>query len=151
MNDITPIVTPVISLLKSRKFIVGFVGILVSALILLVPDLAPLYDPLVWVITAVALAIIGGIAWEDAAKHGKDAADAENVEISVQLRALMDLIRDHFLPQMQAQQMDPALIAKLEAHTEAARRLDPEALRSLNQTLEDLRRTNPDLFAGVRG
>lgn len=70
----TPFFTPFVNLLKSRKVIIALVSIAVNLLLLQFPDLAPMREIIFLSITALALAVIGGIAWEDTAKSATDAA-----------------------------------------------------------------------------
>lgn len=73
MNS-TYFVTPILLLLKSRKVIVSLSALLLNLLIVAVPELAPLRGELMTVITALALALIGGIAYEDGARTARGAA-----------------------------------------------------------------------------
>jgi len=70
----TYLVTPILLLLKSRKVIVSICALLLNLLIIAVPELEPLRGELMTVITALALALIGGIAYEDGARIGRGAA-----------------------------------------------------------------------------
>ncbi len=72
--NIQSMITPILLLLKSRKFIVSLCALLLNLLVTAVPDLAPFRAELMAVITALALAVIGGIAYEDAARAGVNAA-----------------------------------------------------------------------------
>src|SRR5215216_6437422 len=74
MNNSTALITPILLLLKSRKVIVSLCALALNLLVTLVPDLAPFRSELMTVITGLALALIGGIAYEDAAQSGRDAA-----------------------------------------------------------------------------
>src|SRR5690606_24240548 len=69
-----PLITPLILLLKSRKVVVSLCALALTLLITIVPDRAPFRAELMTVVTGLALALIGGIAYEDAAKAGRDAA-----------------------------------------------------------------------------
>lgn len=72
--DITPILTPILSLLKSRKFIVAVVALIINLLIAAAPGLEAFRTELVTVVTGLALALIGGIAYEDGAAIGREEA-----------------------------------------------------------------------------
>jgi len=74
MIDTKPLITPVLLLLKSRKVIVSLCALALNLLVAAVPSLAPFRSELMTVITGLALALIGGISYEDAAKAGRDAA-----------------------------------------------------------------------------
>lgn len=76
MDNIKPIWTPLLLLLKSRKVIVSLCALLLNLLIAALPELEPLRGELMTVITGLALALIGGIAYEDAARAGREAAAA---------------------------------------------------------------------------
>lgn len=69
-----PILRPLEGLFKSRKFIVALMTATAGGLVTLRPELAAVQGDLVGVLTALGLAVIGGIAWEDAAKAGKEEA-----------------------------------------------------------------------------
>lgn len=73
MNNL-PILKPLLALFRSRKFLTAVISVVVSLLVTLFPDLETVQGPLINVIMALGLAVIGGIAWEDAAKAGSDAA-----------------------------------------------------------------------------
>lgn len=74
MTDSKALITPLILLLKSRKFVVSVCALAMNLVVAAVPELTPLRGELMTVITGLALALIGGIAYEDAAKAGRDAA-----------------------------------------------------------------------------
>ena len=74
MPNSTPFVTPILLLLKSRKVIVSLCALLLNLLVAAAPDLAPFRGELMTVITGLALALIGGITYEDAARAGREAA-----------------------------------------------------------------------------
>lgn len=82
--DITPILTPVLALLKSRKFIVAVVALVINLLIAAAPGLEAFRTELVTVVTGLALALIGGIAYEDGAAIGREVA-AEPVKSNDEL------------------------------------------------------------------
>lgn len=80
-------------LLKSRKVIVSLCALAVSLLIAAVPELATYRSELLAVITGLALALIGGIAYEDAAKVGREAAASPPLDNAELLKTLLgDLI-----------------------------------------------------------
>lgn len=74
MNNQIPVITPILLLLKSRKGIVSLCALALNLLIAAVPELAPLRGELMVVITGLALGLVGGIAYEDAARNARDAA-----------------------------------------------------------------------------
>lgn len=65
MNENTPIVSPLLLLLKSRKFLLAVVGIVLDTIIALHPDLAPMREELLIGVTTIVGVLIGGIAYED--------------------------------------------------------------------------------------
>lgn len=91
MNDIptfpvtpakpTPIVSPIVALLKSRKTIVTIVALLINLLIAAVPDIAPLREELMTIVTGLALGLVGTIAWEDSARAARESV-AEVIDVS---------------------------------------------------------------------
>lgn len=81
-SNSTPILTPVISLLHSRKFIVAVLTALVDTLVLAVPSLAAVHVELLAVITTLGLAFIGTTAWEDAAEKGAPVIETQNVTVT---------------------------------------------------------------------
>ncbi len=91
--DPKPILTPVLLLLKSRKVIVSACALILNVLVAAAPELAPFRNELMTVITGLALALIGGIAYEDAARAGRDAASAPPQTDAELLKTLLgDLI-----------------------------------------------------------
>ena len=74
MQTSTPLVTPILLLLKSRKVIVSLCALLLNLLAAAVPELASFRGELMTIITGLALALIGGITYEDAARSGREAA-----------------------------------------------------------------------------
>lgn len=69
----TMIASPIAALLRSRKALAAIVGVLLNIVIaLLPPDIAPIVEDmrgeLMLSITALILALIGGISWEDGAE-----------------------------------------------------------------------------------
>ncbi len=68
-------------------------ALLLNILVTLVPDLAPFRAELMTVITGLALGLIGGIAYEDAAKAGRDASQGPaQSDIDLLKQLLGDLI-----------------------------------------------------------
>lgn len=70
-----PLVAPLLALLKSRKFLVAVVTLVVDSIVAQVPELAGSKDVLIAASVAIASVLIGAIAHEDAAeKKGAVAA-----------------------------------------------------------------------------
>ena len=64
-STIPPVVGPLLSLLRSRKFMVTLMTVAVDLLIAYVPALEPVRAELLAVFTAVGLALVAAIAYED--------------------------------------------------------------------------------------
>jgi hypothetical protein len=90
----TPILTPIGLLLKSRKVIVSLCALALNLAVAAVPEIAPYRGELLTVITGLALALIGGIAYEDAAKAGREAASLPPKTDAELLRTLLDSLID---------------------------------------------------------
>lgn len=60
-----PIIGPLLGLLRSRKFIVGLMTILVTIVVAYVPALEEAQGELITVFTVIGSLIIAGIAYED--------------------------------------------------------------------------------------
>jgi hypothetical protein len=69
----TPVVSPIVALLRSRKFIVGVIAIIFNFLVTQIPNLSLYQGELMLSITGIALSIIGGIAYEDGKKAAVNA------------------------------------------------------------------------------
>lgn len=82
----TVILSPILALLQSRKVVIAIVTAAVNILIVTVPSLEPVQTELLAVFTALALALIGGISYEDAAEKGAPTTvttgSAENVNVN---------------------------------------------------------------------
>lgn len=65
--DITPVLGPLLALLRSRKFLVAVLTLIINVVIAYVPALEAVQTELLSVFTAMAAILIGGIAYEDAA------------------------------------------------------------------------------------
>lgn len=64
-TDITPIVGPLLGLLRSRKFLVALMTLLVNVAVAYAPALEPVQTELLTVFTLVGTALVGAIAYED--------------------------------------------------------------------------------------
>ena len=64
-EKLTPIVDPLLNLLRSRKFMVALMTLLIDVLIAYVPALEPVRHELLAVFTLVGSALIASIAYED--------------------------------------------------------------------------------------
>lgn len=72
-DDIKPIITPLLALLKSRKAITALITALVDLLVLAVPALAANRDTLLTVFTTLGLTLMGLTAAEDNSQRKADA------------------------------------------------------------------------------
>jgi hypothetical protein len=74
-NQLTPIIGPILNLLRSRKFMVALMTLIVDVVVAYVPALAEVQDPLLTVFTAIGLVLVAAIAYEDAANTGGKETD----------------------------------------------------------------------------
>lgn len=84
----TPVISPLVALLRSRKAIAVIVGIFLNILIAkLPPDIAPIVadmrGELMLAITTLILGLVGGISYEDAHKQAPGTTTS-NIDISAQ-------------------------------------------------------------------
>jgi len=66
-TQVKAILGPIAALLRSRKVMVAIVSLLVALLVAAAPQFASVQAEMITLITVVALAVIGGTAWEDTA------------------------------------------------------------------------------------
>lgn len=79
MQTRTAIVTPILMLLRSRKFIVAVSSVLATVLVSYVPELQDKLDIIILAIVVVASVVIGGQSFEDALIQGrKDTVNLPN-------------------------------------------------------------------------
>src|SRR4051812_5971089 len=91
--NLQPIIAPLVALLKSRKVIVSLCALLLNFVVTAVPTIATYRGELMAVITGLALALIGGIAYEDAARTGREAGSAGTMSNADLIKLLLsDLI-----------------------------------------------------------
>jgi hypothetical protein len=74
-NTIWPIIGPLVTLLRSRKFIVAVVTLVVDVLVAYLPQMEPVRGELMAVFTLVGSLLVAAIAYEDgqARKNGQNA------------------------------------------------------------------------------
>ena len=82
-----PVIDPLLIVLKSRRVIVAISALLVSLLVLAVPELEPLRGEILTLLITLALAVIGGYTVEEAARAGRERANLPPDE-------LRELIKD---------------------------------------------------------
>ncbi len=63
--NLTPIVGPLLGLLRSRKFMVALLTLAVDVLVVYVPALKPVQAELLTVFTLIGSALVASIAYED--------------------------------------------------------------------------------------
>lgn len=86
MPENMPLVSPLLLLLRSRKFLLAVIGIFLDTVIALHPDLAPMREELLLGVTAIIGVLIGGIAYEDGSEKKAPTTvttgSAENVNVN---------------------------------------------------------------------
>ncbi len=70
-----PVLDPIVIALRSRRVIIAIVSIVVALLVAHAPQLAAVQDALIVLIGTLALALIGGLTWEDAARLSRSRAE----------------------------------------------------------------------------
>ena len=70
-----PVLDPILIALRSRRVIIAIVSIAVALLVAYAPQLAAVQDALIVLVGTLALALIGGLSWEDAARLSRDRAE----------------------------------------------------------------------------
>ena len=91
----TPVIFPLLNLLRSRKFIVALAAIISSILVSKIPELRPYTAEIMTGIITLGLVLVGGIAFEDALIQGRVEAintevDSVGVEIKEVLRVALE-------------------------------------------------------------
>lgn len=94
MNQVTPILGPLLALLRSRKVLVAISAVVTSIVLSAIPELLPIRDELLTLITTAALVLVGSIAVEDAAKAGRDRAAEPVKPIREEVRELVNEFLD---------------------------------------------------------
>lgn len=69
-----PIIDPILSLFRSRRFLIALASIIATLIIYAIPDLAESRDIIVGIISTFALVLIGGYSFEDAKRIGTTVA-----------------------------------------------------------------------------
>lgn len=69
-NDITPIVGPLVGLLRSRKFMAALMTLTVDIIIAYAPALEPVRGELITVFTLIGGLLVAAIAYEDGQAKG---------------------------------------------------------------------------------
>ena len=60
-----PVLDPLLNLLRSRKFMVALLTLLVDVIVVVVPDLEPVSSELLAVFTVIGSLLVAAIAYED--------------------------------------------------------------------------------------
>ncbi len=84
----TPILTPFLNLLHSKRFLIAFASLIGGLITLAVPALAPLSGSILTLIVALAVTLIGGYSYEDGAAAGKDAASQPVQDVATLVKDL---------------------------------------------------------------
>jgi uncharacterized membrane protein len=64
-SNLTPIIGPLIRLMRSRKFLVALMTVTIDVLVAFVPELEPVQAELIKIFTVIGLGLIASIAYED--------------------------------------------------------------------------------------
>ncbi len=64
-TDLTPVIGPLMGLLRSRKFMVALMTLIVDLVVAYVPALEPVRAELLAVFTVIGSALVAAIAYED--------------------------------------------------------------------------------------
>ena len=88
--NVTPVLGPIMAILRSRKFIIALASLLISLVVMAIPDLAEVQDTMLTLLVTFGLALIGGITIEDAAKAGREKGAEPPVSVP---DALMDVVK----------------------------------------------------------
>ena len=67
-TNVTPIIAPLVALLRSRKFMVGLMALVIDVLVAYVPALEPVRGDLLTVFTLLGAVLVASIALEDGLK-----------------------------------------------------------------------------------
>ena len=87
-----PIIEPLLLLLKSRRVMLSVINLVIVGLIMWIPELETLQTELLTILTAVYLALVTGISWEDAAAAGRNQELSDNWQDE-----MTDVIRETIL------------------------------------------------------
>lgn len=89
-----PVIDPLVLALKSRRVIVALAALLVGALALAVPDIAPVRGELLTLLITLALAVIGGYSVEDAARAAREHQPPAEADLRRLVRDVVDAALD---------------------------------------------------------
>jgi len=67
-DNVIPLFTPLLALLKSRKFWLAVFGIVFDVVVVFNPNLEGMREEVIMAATAIIVFLMGFIAWEDAAQ-----------------------------------------------------------------------------------
>jgi len=90
MQPRTAVLTPILMLLRSRKFIVAVSSLIATVLVTYVPELQDNLDVVILAIVVVASVVIGGQSFEDALIQGRK--DTLNVTSSGNVKTEIDKV-----------------------------------------------------------
>lgn len=90
----TPVITPLIALFHSRRFIVALCTLIVGAVCIAVPDLQPIRSELLILLVTLALAVIGGYSISDASANGRVVAQEPPKDPAQTLKEIIEQLID---------------------------------------------------------
>ena len=90
MQPRTAVLTPILMLLRSRKFIVAVSSLIATVLVTYVPELQDNLDVVILAIVVIASVVIGGQSFEDALIQGRK--DTLNVTSSGNVKTEIDKV-----------------------------------------------------------
>jgi len=99
VQDRRALLDPLRLVLRSRRVVIALCALLVGVLVLAIPPLAALRGELLTLLTALALALIGGFSLEDAARAAREAKPAP-LPTPDDLRPLMRDLLDSVLDEL---------------------------------------------------
>lgn len=89
-----PVIDPLLMALKSRRVIVAISALLVSLLVMAVPELQPLRGEILTLVITMALAVIGGYTVEEAARAGRERTMMPDEELRQLIKDVLNSMVD---------------------------------------------------------
>ena len=124
-KQVRMILGPIAALLRSRKVMVAIVSLGVALFVTAAPQFASVQTEMITLITVVALALIGGTAWEDTAAI-KAAANENSTKTADQLaKEVAAIVIDTLVTQGNSPPVTPA--SPFAMPGDLAAQLDPQA------------------------
>ncbi len=91
----TPILDPLLLVLKSRRVLIALAALLVGALLLAFPELEAVRGEMLTLVITLALALIGGYSVEDAAAAARQSPP--NPELEAAIREMVSAVLEEVL------------------------------------------------------